>query len=65
MVAHELQNVSIFCKKNKDKVQKLFLGKNANICDECVKIAINFKYGNTIEKLVKHYLLRNNIDDNH
>ena len=31
MVAHELQNNCMFCKKTKDKVKKLFLGKNANI----------------------------------
>ena len=65
MVAHELQNACMFCKKTKDKVQKLFLGKNANICDECVKIAFNFKNGNTNDKLVKHHLLRNNVDDNY
>ena len=65
MVAHELQNTCVFYKKTKDKVKKLFFGNNANICDECVKIAFIFKNGNTNDKLVKHHLLRNNIDDNH
>ena len=65
MVAHELQNACMFCKKTKDQGKKLFLGKNANICDECVKIAFNFKNGNTNDKLVKHHLLRNDFDDNY
>ncbi len=65
MVAHELQNSCMFCKKTKDKVKKLFLGKNANICDECIKIAFNFKNGNTNDKLVIHHLLRNDFDDNY
>ena len=26
MVAHELQNTCVFCKKTKDKVKKLFFG---------------------------------------
>lgn len=65
MVAHELQNTCMFWKKTKEKVKKLFLGKNANICDECVKIASNFKNGNTNDKLVKHHLLRNDFDDNY
>ena len=52
-------------KKNQGKSKKLFLGKNANICDECVKIAFNFKNGNTDEKLVKHHLLRNDFHDNY
>ena len=51
MVAYELQNACMFCKKNKDKVLKLFLGKNAKICDECVKIAFIFKNGNTNDML--------------
>ena len=55
----------MFCKKTKDKVKKLFLGKNANICDECLKIAFNFKKSNTNNKLVKHNLLKNDFDDNH
>lgn len=55
----------MFHKKTKDKVKKLFLGKNANICDECVKIAFNFKNGNTNYKLVIHHLLRNDFDDNY
>ena len=65
MVAHELQNTCVFYKKTKDKVKKLFLGKNANICDECVKIAFIFKNGNTNDKLVKYHLLRNDFDDNY
>ena len=37
MVAHELQNTCVFCKKTKDKVKKLFFGKNANICDKALR----------------------------
>lgn len=65
MVAHELQNTCMFCKKTKDKVKKLFFGKNANICDECIKIAFNFKNDNTNDKLIKHHLLKNDFDDNY
>ena len=65
MVAHELQNACMFCKKTKDKVNKLFLGKNANICDECFKLAFYFKNGNTNDKLIKYHLLGNDFDDNY
>ena len=65
MVAHELQDTCMFCKKTKDKVKKLFGSKNANICDECIKKAFNFKNGNTNDRLVKHHLLRNDLDDNY
>ncbi len=53
-----MSNKTLLCfvKKTKDKVEKLFLGKNAIICDECVKIAFIFNNGNTNDKLVKHHL---------
>ena len=49
--------------KNKILKKNFFLGKNPNICDECVKIAFNFKNGNKKDKLVKHLLLRNDFND--
>ena len=48
----------MFCSKTKDEVNKLFTGKKANICDDCVKIAFNFKNDDKTDKLVKHHLLR-------
>ena len=33
----------MFCGKTKDEVNKLFTSKKANICDDCIKIAFNFK----------------------
>ena len=48
----------MFCSKTKDEVNKLFTGKKANICDECVKIAFNLKNDDKTNKLVKHHLLR-------
>ena len=59
------KTLACFVKKTKDKVKKFFLGKNANICDECVKIAFSFKNGNTNDKLVIRHLLRNDFDDNY
>jgi len=50
------KTLACFVKKTKDKVKKIFLDKNANICDECIKIAFNFKNGNTNDNLVKHHL---------
>ena len=52
----------MFCGKTKDEVNKLFTGKKANICDECVKIAFNFKNHDKINKLVKHHLLRKDFE---
>ena len=52
----------MFCSKTKDEVNKLFTGKKANICDECVKIAFNFKKDNKTNKLVKHHLLRKDFE---
>ena len=46
------------CSKTKDEVNKLFTGKKANICDECVKIAFNSKNDGKTNKLAKHHLLR-------
>ena len=48
----------MFCGKTKDEVNKLFTSKKANICDDCVKIAFNFKNDDKTNKLVKHHLLR-------
>ena len=59
------KTLACFVKKTKDKVKKFFLGKNANICDEWVKIAFNFKNGNTNDKIVINHLLRNDFDDNY
>ena len=53
----EKQINCMFCNKTKDEVNKLFTGKKANICDECVKIAFNFKNDDKTNKLVKHHLL--------
>ena len=47
----------MFCNKTEDKVKKLFTGKKASICDECVKIAFNFKNNEKNTKLIKHHLL--------
>ena len=52
----------MFCSKTKDEVNKLFTGKKANICDECVKIAFNFKNDDKTNKLVKHHLLRKDFE---
>ena len=52
----------MFCSKTKDEVKKLFTGKNANICDECVKIAFNSKNDGKTNKLVKHHLLRKDFE---
>ena len=52
----------MFCGKTKDEVNKLFTGKKANICDECVKIAFNFKNDDKTNKLVKHHLLRKDFE---
>jgi len=52
----------MFCSKTKDEVRKLFTGKKANICDECVKIAFNFKNNDKTNKLVKHHLLRKDFE---
>ena len=51
-------NSCMFCSKTKDEVNKLFTGKKATICDECVKIAFNFKDDDKTNKLVKYHLLR-------
>ena len=51
----EKQINCMFCNKTKDEVKKLFTGKNANICDECVKIAFNSKNDGKTNKLVKHH----------
>ena len=52
----------MFCSKTKNEVNKLFTGKKANICDECVKIAFNFKNDDKTNKLVKHHLLRKDFE---
>ena len=52
----------MFCNKTKDEVKKLFTGNKANICDECVKIAFNFKNDEKASKLIKHHLLRKDIE---
>ena len=52
----------MFCSKTKDEVNKLFTGKKANICDECVKIAFNFRSDDKTNKLVKHHLLRKDFE---
>ena len=52
----------MFCSKTKNEVNKLFTGKKANICDECVKIAFNFKNYDKINKLVKHHSLRKDFE---
>ena len=52
----------MFCSKTKDEVKKLFTGQNANICDECVKIAFNSKNDGKTNKLVKHHLLRKDFE---
>ena len=62
MHMNELEKIisCMFCGKTKDEVNKLFTSKKANICDDCVKIAFNFKNDDKTNKLVKHYLLRKN-----
>ena len=52
----------MFCSKTKDEVRKLFTGKKANICDECVKIAFDFKNDDKTNKLVKYHLLRKDFE---
>ena len=52
----------MFCGKTKDEVNKLFTSKKANICEDCVKIAFNFKNDDKTNKLVKHHLLRKNFE---
>ena len=52
----------MFCGKTRNEVNKLFTGKKANICDECVKIAFNFKNDDKTNKLVKHHLLRKDFE---
>ena len=52
----------MFCGKTKDEVNKLFISKKAYICDDCVKIAFNFKNDNKTSKLIKHHLLRKNFE---
>ena len=52
----------MFCSKTKDEVNKLFTSKKANICDDCVKIAFNFKNDNKTNKLVKYHLLRKDFE---
>ena len=54
----ETKSNCMFCNKTKDQVKKLFTGKKTNICDECVKIAFNFKNDYKTSKLIKHHLLR-------
>ena len=45
MLMNKLEKIisCMFCRKTKDEVNKLFTSKKANICDDCVKIAFNFK----------------------
>ena len=48
----------MFCNKSQNEVKKIFTGRKANICDECVKIAFSLKNDSINTKLVRHYLLR-------
>ena len=45
----------MFCNKSQNEVKKIFTGRKANICDECVKIAFSLKNDNINTKLVRHY----------
>ena len=58
----ETKSNCMFCNKTKDEVIKLFTGKKASICDECVKIAFDFKNDDKTNKLVKHHLLRKDFE---
>ena len=52
----------MFCNKTEEEVKKIFTGKKASICDECVKIAFNFKNNEKNSKLFKHHLLRKDFE---
>ena len=47
----------MFCNKDENEVKKLFTGRKANICDDCVKIAFTLKKDSKNIKLVRHHLL--------
>ena len=66
MHMNELEKIisCMFCGRTKDAVNKLFTSKKANICDDCVKIAFNFKNDDKTNKLIKHNLLRKNFKKN-
>ena len=49
-----------FCRKSEDKVKKLFSGRQAYICDECVEVAFSAKNDDKTKKLIKHHLLTKN-----
>ena len=64
MHMNELEKIisCMFCGKTKDELNKLFISEKANICEDCVKIAFNFKNDDKTNKLVKHHLLRKDFE---
>tara|TARA_B100000029_G_C17428577_1_gene907018 strand:- start:795 stop:977 length:183 start_codon:yes stop_codon:yes gene_type:complete len=58
MVAKELELRCSFCSKNEEEVKKLFSGKGALICDQCVEVAFDSKDEDNTKKLIKHHLLQ-------
>ena len=51
-----------FCRKSEDEVQKLFSGRNAYVCNGCIKVAFNAKDDDETKKLIKHHLMKKNND---
>ena len=58
MVNQEPKQYCGFCRKSEDEVEKLFLGKQAYICDRCIEVAFKTKPDDNIKKLIKHHLLK-------
>ena len=54
----ETKTICMFCNRSKEEVSKLFTGKNANICDECVRVAFLLKNDKNTSNSIKHFLLR-------
>ena len=54
----ETKKNCMFCNRSKEEVSKLFTGKNANICDECVKVAFTLKDDINTTYSIKHFLFR-------
>ena len=52
-----------FCRKSKSQVKKLFSGREAYICDVCIKVAFNARNDDDTKKLIKHHLLKKNSDN--
>ena len=58
MAIEESKLYCSFCRKSEDDVKKLFPGRKAYICDNCVEVAFSAKGGDETKNVIKHHLLK-------